>query len=242
MTQRVLYDLAGQDPERRFSPYCWRIKFALRHKGLAFDTVAWRFADREAIAFSGQGKVPVLVDGDKVVSDSWQIAEYLESTYPDAPSLFGDEAGKSLSQFVAAWTDTILLPAVSPLILVDIPQLLDEGDRDYFRQSREARFGVTLEALCQNREERVVAFRQSLLPLRRTLAHHDFLDGREPAYADYCAFSAFQWARCVSPFALVTDDDPVAQWGMRMLGLFDSMAGAAPGFALAAGQGTERIL
>src|SRR5690606_28184137 len=141
------YDLAGQDPERRFSPYCWRIKFALRHKGLAFDTVAWRFSDRDAIAFSGQGKVPILVDGEQVVYDSWKIAEYLESTYPDAPSLFGGEAGTSLTKFVAAGVDTTLLPAVSPLLLADIPPLLDEGDRDYFRQSREARFGVTLEAL-----------------------------------------------------------------------------------------------
>ena len=28
-----LYDLAGAEPERRFSPYCWRIKLALMHKG-----------------------------------------------------------------------------------------------------------------------------------------------------------------------------------------------------------------
>jgi Glutathione S-transferase, N-terminal domain len=33
-----LYDLAGADLERRFSPYCWRIKLALMHKGLPFDT------------------------------------------------------------------------------------------------------------------------------------------------------------------------------------------------------------
>ena len=35
-------------------------------------------ADR--LAFSGQGKVPVLVDGDKVISDSWTIAYYLEDS------------------------------------------------------------------------------------------------------------------------------------------------------------------
>jgi hypothetical protein len=29
-----LYDLAGAESERRFSPYCWRIKLALMHKGL----------------------------------------------------------------------------------------------------------------------------------------------------------------------------------------------------------------
>jgi glutaredoxin len=60
---RQLYDLAGAEPERRFSPYCWRAKLALIHKGLPFDTIPWRFNEKKAIAFSGQGRVPVLVDG-----------------------------------------------------------------------------------------------------------------------------------------------------------------------------------
>jgi Glutathione S-transferase, N-terminal domain len=51
-----LYDLAGAEPERRFSPYCWRIKMVLAHKGLPFDTIPWRFTDKDAIAFSGQGR------------------------------------------------------------------------------------------------------------------------------------------------------------------------------------------
>jgi glutathione S-transferase len=27
-----LYDLAGAEDDRRFSPYCWRVKMALQHK------------------------------------------------------------------------------------------------------------------------------------------------------------------------------------------------------------------
>ena len=42
-----LYDLAGAEPERRFSPYCWRTKLALMHKSLPFDTIPWRFTDKE---------------------------------------------------------------------------------------------------------------------------------------------------------------------------------------------------
>jgi glutathione S-transferase len=74
----VMYDLAGADPALRFSPYCWRTRMALAHKGLAFETIPWRFTDKEVIAFSGQGRVPVIRDGDRTVSDSWAIAEYLE--------------------------------------------------------------------------------------------------------------------------------------------------------------------
>ena len=63
MTIRM-YDLAAADPAVRFSPYCWRIRMALAHKGLDVETIAWRFTDKSAISFSGQGSVPVIRDGD----------------------------------------------------------------------------------------------------------------------------------------------------------------------------------
>jgi glutathione S-transferase len=34
----------------------------------------WRFTDKDVIAFSGQGLVPVLVDSGKTVAGSWAIA------------------------------------------------------------------------------------------------------------------------------------------------------------------------
>lgn len=68
-----LYDLAGASDELRFSPNCWRIKMALAHKGLSVEAVPWRFVEKEAIAFSGQKTVPVLVDADTVVSDSGRL-------------------------------------------------------------------------------------------------------------------------------------------------------------------------
>jgi glutathione S-transferase len=69
MTLR-LYDLAGADPDRRFSPYCWRIRLALAHKRLPVETVPWRFTEKAEIAPSGGKTVPVLVDGDRWIADS----------------------------------------------------------------------------------------------------------------------------------------------------------------------------
>jgi len=34
-----MHDLAGADPAVRFSPYCWRIRFALAHKCLPVDAI-----------------------------------------------------------------------------------------------------------------------------------------------------------------------------------------------------------
>src|SRR3712207_5953960 len=117
MVERVLYDLAGADPSLRFSPYCWRAKLALAHKGLAVETVPWRFTDKGAIAFSGQGRVPVLVDGERTVSDSWAIALYLEEAYPDRPSLFKGSEAVAVTRFVNAWADTVLQAAMIRLIV-----------------------------------------------------------------------------------------------------------------------------
>src|SRR5260370_39037169 len=112
----ILYDLAGAEADRLFSPYCWRIRMALAHKGLPVETIPWRFTDKEAIAASGQGRVPVLVDGDRWIADSWTIACHLEDNYADGPSLFGSAAGRALSRFFSNWSDIALVGGIFPLI------------------------------------------------------------------------------------------------------------------------------
>lgn len=223
---RILYELAGADPARRFSPYCWRSRLALAHKGLDAEYQPWRFTETQAIAFSGQDKVPVLVDGDRVVSDSWAIATYLDEAYPDRPALFpGDPAA---SRFIAAWADTTLNGQLARLIVSDIPVWLDPAQRSYFRASREARFGMSLEAVTEGREARLPAFRASLAPLRTLLRLQPFLGGAAPDYGDYAVFGSLQWARCVSPLPLLERDDPVHAWRGRMLALFDGLARDVP--------------
>lgn len=225
----AMYDLAGADPERRFSPYCWRARLALAHKGLVVDAVPWRFTEKEKIAFSGQGLVPVIVDGDTVVHDSWKIAQYLEARYPDRPSLFGDNALAQI-RFIQGWADGVLHPAVGRLLMSDIAAVLDAKDQAYFRESREKRIGMTLEAFSGDREQRLPDFRRSLQPIRLPLADFPFLGGNAPTYADYIVFGAFQWARCTSAFRLLADDDPVLAWRRRIEGLFGGLAGSAPAF------------
>lgn len=225
-----LYDLAAADPDRRFSPFCWRTKFALAHKGLLAETIPWRFTDKDAIASSGQGRVPVLVDGDRVISDSWAIALYLEEAYPDRPSLFGGSAGIAPTRFINMWADTAFSPQITPLIVLDIFRHLHEKDRAYFRETRETRFGMTLEAVAADRDQRVLALRDVVQPLRTLLRSQPFVGGEEPRYSDYIVMGPFQWARCVSSFQLLAADDPVAHWRERMLSLFDGMARKAPGY------------
>ncbi|RVT95880.1 glutathione S-transferase family protein [Rhodovarius crocodyli] len=225
---RLLYELAGEDPGRRFSPYCWRTRFALAHKGLEAEGTPWRFTEKDRLAFSGQGLVPVLVDGDTVLSDSWRIAEWLEEKHPDRPSLFG--GAPALVRFVNSWADTALHPALARLIIMDIHGCLAPADQAYFRQTREARFGASLEAIQAKREVELPAFRKLLQPLRGALAGKPWLGGDTPNYADYIVLGSFQWARCTSPFRLLAEDDVVFDWRARGFALFDGMAAKAKGY------------
>ena len=226
----TLYELAGSD-DRRFSPYCWRTRLALAHKGLESETVGVRFTAKDLIAFSGQDRVPVLTDGDRCIHDSWAIAEYLEEAYADRPPLFGSESARKVCRFVNAWADRVLHPALGPLIIADIEAVVDAADRAYFRTSRERRYGRPLdEVQRQARAQGLAAFRAGLEPVRAVIEAGPFLGGEAPAYCDYIVFGGFQWARCTSPLALLAAGDPVHAWRARLLGLFDGLAARAPGF------------
>lgn len=214
---RVLYDLKSLDG-RRLSPFGHRVHLALRHKGLGLDRVEpVRFVDKEAIAFARSQTVPILVDGDKVVADSWRIANHLEDTYPDRPSLFGGEAGRALARYFNNWCGLWLTPEIASFILFDMLAHLDGEDRAYIRKTREPRFG-RLEALNETREARLPAFRNSLDPLRLTVKQNDYLHGAMPGMADFMVAAAFHWAERSSAFALLSPDDPLYSWSKRING------------------------
>ncbi len=227
-----LFELVGTDAARPFSPFCWRTRMALAHKGLSAETLPWRFTEKTAIAPHGSEKVPVLLHHDKPVVDSWTIANHLEDAFPDRPSLFGGEGGRAMARMLNWWGDMAVIGGIFPMIIADIPKNLAEADAAYFRQSREARFGKPLEEIMANRDTQVAAFRKSLDVMRLTLKTQAYLGGTAPNYADYIVFGGFQWARVVSPFKLLESDDPVYAWRERLLDAFDGMARKSPGFSV----------
>jgi len=229
---RKLFELCGTETERVFSPYCWRTRMALAHKDIEAETIPWRFTEKDAIAPHQSDKVPVLLDGETSVADSWAIANYLEDTYPDRPSLFGGEGGRAMGRMLNWWGDTVVLGGIFPMIAADIHGLLRPVDQDYFRKTREARLGKTLEAAAANRDQAVEGFRNALNPMRLTLKTQPFIGGASPNYADYIVFGPFQWARATSAFKLLTEDDPVYAWREKLLDAFGGMARKSPGYAV----------
>jgi glutathione S-transferase len=77
-----------------FSTNVERVALALAYKALEAESVVITYEDRSpVIEVSGQGLVPVLVDGDEVIPDSVRILRHLEAKWPDPP-LFPREAAR----------------------------------------------------------------------------------------------------------------------------------------------------
>ncbi|MEE2952163.1 Glutathione S-transferase [Fulvimarina manganoxydans] len=226
-----LYELCGRDPGQLFSPHCWKVRLALRHKGLDFETVPVPFTKIPDVEGGASKTIPVIRDGDKVVADSFKIAEYLDETYPSAPTLFGGEGGRQLSRFVESWSQRVIHPALAKMLILDIHDILSDTDQAYFRQSREKAIGKPLETIVEGREAHVEAFLKSLEPLRGLLGSRSFIGGETPLFADFIVFGPFQWARVASAFSILPKADPVAEWFERCLDLYEAEGRKVPAAA-----------
>ncbi len=217
-----LYDLALADIDVRPSPWCWLAKFAMLHKGVAFETVPVRFEDKTHYPDQEHGRVPILVTGEETVADSARIVAWLEKNVAGEPFTTTD-AERAASDFYQAWIGAQIFPFLGPMMFVRVWAHAHDDDKDYFRRTREERFGKTLEelaatpALKENLET-------SLQTLAAPLARHKFLGGEKANLADYQVMSVFMWQRAVTSEALYEAPQAVAAWKERMLDLFDGYA------------------
>jgi glutathione S-transferase len=229
----VMYERVGHE-DRRPSPFSWRIRYALAHKGVPVEFRHVRFADVETIrALSGQHFVPIVTDGDQVIHDSWNIACHLEDRLPEGPSLFAGSGGRGLARLVNHWADNTLGTAIRRLIAADFILCLDAGDRDYYRRSREAAFGCTLEEYCADRLRWLAEFETVIAPLERTLSEQPYFTGAAAGYADYVVFSMFQYARLGCPDEFVRDGTALRRWRDGLAQMFDGLGDRYPGYPAA---------
>ena len=227
----LLYDLVGSDPTRPFSPHCWKVAFALAHKGLPFERVPTPFTAVAGVEGGKHKTVPVIREDGRTVGDSFEIALDLERRYPDRPTLFGGPGGEAAARFIERWAFLGLHPYLAQAAIMDIHDRLDPADQAHFRKSREARFGKKLEEIPLTRDERRPAFRASLEPLRSTLAMQPFLGGEGPLFTDYIVAGAFQWVRVVSDYEFLATDDPIRDWLDRCLDLHGGLGRQVPAAA-----------
>lgn len=218
----TLFELALADVEIRPSPYCWRVRFALLHKGLPFETEPLRFAEKQNYPVADHVTVPVLRDGEQLICDSESIIAHLEKNY-GGPAFAQSDGERAAAAFYNAWLGAALFPALAPMLFPRVYANVHEDDRAYFRKSREKRLGKTLEEFgatpgCREKAE------AALQTLSAPLTRFRFLGGDEANISDYTVFSVLMWARLTTSEALFEAPQPVEAWSERMLDLFDGHA------------------
>lgn len=220
----TLYSLCGADANRPFSPHCWKVVMALKHKGLAFEERPLAFTAIPAVENGFSKTVPLLRDGQELISDSFRIALYLEETYPEEESLFGAQGGIAAARLVEGYSQNVVHGAITRIALIDIHDMLAPADQVYFRKSREERLGRSFDEIAAGRDAAIAAFPASLQPLRHMLAFHPFVGGATPLFGDYILFGALQWLKITTGSIHLPSDDPVNRWFERCLDLHDGAA------------------
>ena len=88
----------------RYSTNVERVALALAHKGLEVESIPVDPADRAPLrAATGQDLVPVLVDGDELVTDSTRIIQHLEASFPEPPLFPADPARAAEVEVFLDW-------------------------------------------------------------------------------------------------------------------------------------------
>jgi glutathione S-transferase len=89
------------------SHFSEKVRLVLDYKGLAYRKieVVPGVGQFDLFRISGQRQVPVLKDGNKVITDSTAIALYLDKTYPDRPIIPTDPQKKATCLLLEQWAD-----------------------------------------------------------------------------------------------------------------------------------------
>ncbi|KAL6802317.1 hypothetical protein J3E68DRAFT_395855 [Trichoderma sp. SZMC 28012] len=208
--QIILYDLACIK-DVCFSPVVWRIRLLLNYKQIPYKTVFLEMPDIEP-TLKGLGlsphdpasgnfnyTVPTIhhLPTNKFIMDSKPISEFLESTYPDPSVPLTSELGTEIEAKVRSLVAPTFYRSAMPREV----NILSPRAQEYFRRTRESRFGKTLEELLAGEEERwqaVDADRRAVGELMRTnKALGPFILGARPSYSDFFIAGSLQSVKVI---------------------------------------------
>ncbi len=203
------------------SPFVWRTKLALKHKGFEIDDVETSYMGIRRMLDGSYRRLPVIEDDGRIVPDSWDIAAYLDGTYPDRPMLYRSQAERNFARFLDGWMWRGMIHAWFSCYTLDQVKLVHAEDRDYVLDAHQNRiFKRPLEEVTADREQRLLEARPLLDPLRELLQRSPWLAGEEPNQIDYIALGNFLWAASLASHPPLAKDDPLMDWLDRGFDLF----------------------
>ncbi|GJN87242.1 hypothetical protein Rhopal_000187-T1 [Rhodotorula paludigena] len=206
----IFYDLVGHHGGPFYSPNTWKTRLSLLAKGVEFDEREVTYLElREMAPRIGVERpaVPLLEFPDGTfLSDSWAIAEWLDKTYPDQPSLFLPDAPTPVQldspEMTLAKNYALLFSGgfgdsdsmwstfyeLSAQGICD--SMTDPMQKEYFTSDYKQGFKDAWKWL-QSRDR--------VLPLNPVLAKTPFLSGHQPGFVDFIAYGRYHMMRSACP-------------------------------------------
>ena len=204
----LLYELAGADSARPFSPHCWKTVMSLAHKGLDFERISVPFTrigdNRGRCLEARPGHPRRRQDRRGFLRDRALSGRDLSGSSEPVRRARRRRHGQVRGALVAAYDPQLIWAA--PQFWTSTP---------YWRRPIRPIFARTGRSASGNRWKRSPPAGRNVLPASvprssrcaarsatsRSSAEHS------PLFADYIVFGALQWARIVSPFQVLADDD-----------------------------------
>ncbi|KAF5349900.1 hypothetical protein D9757_012743 [Collybiopsis confluens] len=221
-TEIIFYDIPLAEPEPNicWSPNTWKTRFCLNYKGLPYRTEWVEYPDIEGLC-KKIGAAPTGVESDGVtpaytlpviydpttkraISESFNIALYLDATYPGTPRLIPSGTSGLQSAFISLAMLRIIPHLVMIVTGVEIFQKLSGRSQEFFRRTREASYGMKMEEFTPKGEARVEAWKKFQKGLQLLTKHYDaakeenggeYLCGSNPTFADFGLAGLLHWCK-----------------------------------------------
>lgn len=178
---------------------CYWVRIALNLKNIAHEPIFVRggrgsqdLRAPEYLKLNPQGVIPTLVDGDRILTQSMAILEYLEEAYPQPPLLPGDLAARARVRALAQTVVSDIHPLITARVIEHLEGTLglDEGRRTAWLRHWNARGLGAVEKL-----------------LSDDARTGSYCHGERPTLADACliphVFTALRFGCDLAPFATI---------------------------------------
>ncbi len=215
-------------------PYCCKVKAVLDYKGIPYEKIEVNPMNQEELkqveGAKTYGKVPVLVDGKKVVFESNDIIAYLDQKFPDQPVIAKNNAEQKTQKEWMKYADEELVQILPGNIYRSLPEALSSfkyitkvGKFPAWKRYMIALGGATVMTMVAKKglKKRGItdarkALSESLEKWSHGLKGKNFMGGEKPDVSDLVVYGILNSVHELKVWDFIAQNKKVDTWYNRV--------------------------